>query len=99
MRTFYSMLLCMLVFAASFSQEKEEVAQDTIEQKTVVLDEVLITGNILKDPVFIQVSNDYQKNTKYKTKPLVPKRAQMYHRPKPKTIFQEMICYRRLRIV
>ena len=62
MRTFYCVLICMLVFAASFSQEKEEVAQDTIEQKTVVLDEVLISGNILKDPVFIQVSNDYQKN-------------------------------------
>ena len=62
MRIYYSMLIGMLVFNLAFSQEKEEVAQDTSAQKTVVLDEVLIKGNVKSDPVFIQVSNDYQKN-------------------------------------
>ena len=62
MRTFFSVLCCMLIYALSFSQEKTDKAQDTITQKTVQLDEVLITGNAITDPVLTQVSNDYQKN-------------------------------------
>ncbi|GGK10272.1 ligand-gated channel [Yeosuana aromativorans] len=46
----------------SFSQEKTDKAQDTITQKTVQLDEVLVTGNAITDPVLTNVSNDYQKN-------------------------------------
>jgi len=62
MRTFYSVLFCTLIYAMSFSQEKKDKAQDTITQKTVQLDEVLITGNVVTDPVLTQVSNDYQIN-------------------------------------
>jgi iron complex outermembrane receptor protein len=46
----------------SFSQEETDKAQDAITQKTVQLDEVLITGNAVTDPVLTKVSNDYQKN-------------------------------------
>ena len=62
MRTFYSVLLCMVIYVVSFSQEKNDTVKDTITQKTVQLDEVLITGNAIVDPVLTQVSNDYQKN-------------------------------------
>lgn len=62
MKTLYSVLLCALIYAISFSQEKKDKATDTIPQKTVQLDEVLITGNTSTDPIFTQVSNDYQKN-------------------------------------
>ena len=53
------MLFCMLIYAMSFSQDK---AKDTIAQKVVQLDEILVTGNSITDPVLTQVSNDYQKN-------------------------------------
>jgi len=59
MRTFYSVLICTLIFAVSYSQDK---AKDTTAQKVVQLDEILITGNTVTDPVLTQVSNDYQKN-------------------------------------
>lgn len=62
MRTFYSVLCCTLIYAMSFSQETKDKATDSITQKTVKLDEVLITGNAMTDPVLTQVSNDYQKN-------------------------------------
>jgi len=62
MRTFYSALCCALIYTLSFSQEKIDKVKDTITQKTVQLDEVLVTGNATTDPVLTQVSNDYQKN-------------------------------------
>ena len=62
MRTFYSVLICTLIYTLSFSQEKKETNKDTIPQKVVKLDEILITGNAITDPVLTQVSNDYQKN-------------------------------------
>jgi len=62
MRTFYSVLCCILIYTVSFSQEKKETAKDTIAKKMVKLDEVLITGNAYTDPVLTIVSNDYQKN-------------------------------------
>ena len=62
MRTFYSVLCCTLIYAVSISQESKDRAQDSIVQKTVQLDEILITGNAVTDPVLTKVSNDYQKN-------------------------------------
>ena len=62
MRTFYSVLCCMLIYALSFSQEKKDKVTDSITSKTVQLDEVLVKGNTITDPVFTKVSNDYQKN-------------------------------------
>jgi iron complex outermembrane recepter protein len=62
MRTFYSVLFCTLIYAMSFSQDKKNMVKDTITQKIVQLDEILITGNATTDPVLTQVSNDYQKN-------------------------------------
>ncbi len=62
MRTFYSVLCCTLIYAMSFSQEKKDMPTDSIAQKSVQLDEVLVTGNASTDPVLTQVSNDYQKN-------------------------------------
>ncbi|WNH09160.1 hypothetical protein [Thalassobellus suaedae] len=62
MRTFCSMLCCMLIYAMSFSQEKKDIATDSIVQKIVQLDEVLVKGNAITDPILTKVSNDYQKN-------------------------------------
>ena len=61
MRRIYGMLFCMLIYAVSFSQENKEMATDTIKQKTVQLDEVMVTGNAMTDPILTRVSNDYQK--------------------------------------
>lgn len=57
MKTFYSVLLCTLLSTMSFSQEKNNVPQDTTAQKQVELDEVLIIGNIKTDPIHTEVSN------------------------------------------
>ncbi len=59
MRIFYSVLLCTLISAWSFSQEKKDIEQDTTLQKQVILDEVIVTGNVKTDPVHTSVSNDY----------------------------------------
>ncbi len=57
MKTFYSVLLCALISIISFSQEKNNVKQDTTSQKQIKLDEVLIIGNVKTDPIHTQVSN------------------------------------------
>ncbi|WP_298238420.1 TonB-dependent receptor [uncultured Algibacter sp.] len=59
MKIFYSVLFCALISAISFSQEKNDKAKDTITQKRVRLDEVLITGNVKTDPVLTSISNNY----------------------------------------
>ncbi|ULC57879.1 TonB-dependent receptor [Flaviramulus sp. BrNp1-15] len=59
MKIFYSVLLCMLISAVSFSQEKNDKVNDTTVQKHVKLDEVLITGNVKTDPIHSTVSNKY----------------------------------------
>ena len=60
MRTFYSVLLCMLVFSMSFSQEKNDKAKDSIHKKHVLLDEVLVFGNVQTDPIHTTVVNNYE---------------------------------------
>ena len=62
MRKFYSVLCCTLIYAMSFSQETKDKATDTITKKTIQLDEVLVTGDAMTDPVLSKVSNDYQNN-------------------------------------
>jgi len=57
MRTFYSVLLCTLVFAMSYSQEKK----DTTKTKGIQLNEVIVIGNIKIDPIHTVVSNKYSK--------------------------------------
>ena len=57
MRTFYSVLLCMLVFVMSYSQEKK----DTTKAKRIQLNEVIVIGNIKTDPIHTIVSNKYSK--------------------------------------
>ncbi|SFZ92314.1 iron complex outermembrane recepter protein [Flaviramulus basaltis] len=59
MKIFYSVLLCTLISAMSFSQEKNEKAKDSTTQKKIQLDEVLITGNTITDPVLTTLSNNY----------------------------------------
>ena len=59
MRTFYSAVLCTLISAMSFSQEKNDKAKDSTTQKQIQLDEVLITGNTKTDPILTTVSNKY----------------------------------------
>ena len=59
MKIFYSVLLCTLISAMSFSQEKNDKAKDSTTQKQIQLDEVLITGNTNTDPVLTTVSNNY----------------------------------------
>ena len=59
MKTFYSMLLCMLLTTVSYGQEKEETKQDTTKHKTTKLDVVIVTGNLKTDPVLTIVANNY----------------------------------------
>ncbi|WP_253256014.1 TonB-dependent receptor plug domain-containing protein [Formosa algae] len=60
MKTFCSVLLCMLVTAVSYSQIQNDSEKDTISIKTTTLNEVIITGNLTTDPVLSVVTNDYQ---------------------------------------
>ncbi|WCO02867.1 TonB-dependent receptor [Psychroserpens ponticola] len=57
MKTLYSVLLCTLITVMSYGQEQNETKKDTIKQKITKLDEVIITGNIKKDPVLTVVSS------------------------------------------
>ncbi|MFK5982435.1 MAG: TonB-dependent receptor [Flavobacteriaceae bacterium] len=59
MKKIYSMLFCMLIFNIAFSQEKNEKAKDTTALKIIEIDEVLVVGNAVIDPVFSTVSNNY----------------------------------------
>lgn len=59
MRTFFSVLICTLLFNMSFSQEKNDIKKDTITKKQVKLDEVLVVGNAQTDPIHTTVSNNY----------------------------------------
>ncbi|MGJ8743941.1 TonB-dependent receptor domain-containing protein [Polaribacter sp.] len=61
MKIFYSVLLCALISATSYSQEKVMSKKDSTKQKTVQLDEVIITGKTKKDPVFSSIANRYAK--------------------------------------
>jgi iron complex outermembrane receptor protein len=44
----------------SFSQEKNDIAKDTITKKQVQLDEVLVVGDAKTDPIHTTVSNNYE---------------------------------------
>ena len=44
MKTFFSMLVCILISSVSFSQEKVVKKKDTV--KRIKLDEVIVTGNL-----------------------------------------------------
>lgn len=57
MRQFFSVLFSMLYCVMSFSQEQQK---DSISNKTVKLDEVIILGNAKLDPVMTSVSNNYE---------------------------------------
>ena len=59
MKTFYSMLLCLLLTTVSYGQKKIETKQDTSKQKTTKLDVVIVTGNLKTDPVLTIVANKY----------------------------------------
>lgn len=59
MKTFYGVLLCILITAVSYSQEQKETKKDTTKQKTTKLNEVIVTGNLKTDPVLTVVSNKY----------------------------------------
>ncbi len=59
MKTLYGVLLCTLITAMSFGQEQNEIQKDSTEQKETKLDEVIVTGNLKKDPVLTVVANKY----------------------------------------
>jgi len=59
MKNTYSMLFCILIFNIAFSQEKNEKVKDTSALKTIEIDEVIVVGNSILDPVFSSVSNNY----------------------------------------
>lgn len=61
MKKIYCVLFCALLTNMSFSQEKNDKVKDTTKQKTVTLDEVIVTGNTKTDPVLTVVSNTYSK--------------------------------------
>ena len=45
----------------SFGQENKTVKTDSLQSKTITLNEVIVTGNYKKDPVFTSVANQYAK--------------------------------------
>ena len=59
MKTFYSMLLCVLLTSVSYGQKQNETKKDTTKQKTIKLNQVIVTGNINTDPILSIVSNTY----------------------------------------
>ncbi len=59
MKTFYSVLLCMLIATVSYAQKKNGTKKDTTKQKTIKLNEVIVNGNIKTDPVLTVVANKY----------------------------------------
>ncbi|TXD57601.1 TonB-dependent receptor [Polaribacter sp. IC066] len=59
MKTIFSVLICALIYTASFSQEKKGTKKDSL--KRVPLDEVIITGKLKTDPIHTMVSNTYDK--------------------------------------
>ncbi|MBU2940455.1 TonB-dependent receptor [Lacinutrix sp. C3R15] len=59
MKTLYGVLLCTLITAMSFGQEQKETKKDSTEKKLTTLDEVIVTGDLKKDPVLTIVSNKY----------------------------------------
>jgi len=59
MKTLYSVLLCILISAVSYGQEKKETKKDTTKQKTTKLNEVIVSGNLKTDPVLTVVANKY----------------------------------------
>lgn len=61
MKTFYSVLISMLITAVSYSQQKKKEVKDTLKQKTILLNEVIIKGSLKTDPIFSKKSNDYVK--------------------------------------
>ncbi|MCF7567894.1 TonB-dependent receptor [Sabulilitoribacter arenilitoris] len=62
MKIFYCVLISALISTISFSQEKNKIKQDTLKQKNVQLDEIIVTGNIRTDPILTSVSNKHVKN-------------------------------------
>ncbi|MDG1728886.1 MAG: TonB-dependent receptor [Algibacter sp.] len=60
MKILYSVLLCTLITAVSYGQEKIKTQKDTTTQKTIKLTEVIVTGNIETDPILSIVSNKYE---------------------------------------
>ncbi len=60
MRIFFSVLLCILLFNVSFSQEKNDIVKDTITKKKVQLDEVIVVGIAKTDPIHTIVANNYE---------------------------------------
>lgn len=59
MKKIYGVLLCTLVSAMAFSQEKMPIEKDSTN--TIKLDEVIVTGNIKTDPIHTTVINNYDK--------------------------------------
>jgi iron complex outermembrane receptor protein len=55
------MLLGVLITTVSYSQKNNETQQDTTKQKTIKLNEVIVTGNVKTDPVLTVVANNYDK--------------------------------------
>ena len=62
MKIFYIVLLCALISATFYSQEKKETKKDTIKQKAIQLDAIIVTGKLKTDPVFSSIANKYAKN-------------------------------------
>ncbi len=60
MRIFFSVLLCILLFNVSFSQEKKDIVKDTITKTQVQLDEVIVVGIAKTDPIHTIVVNNYE---------------------------------------
>ena len=51
MKIYYSVLICMLISSLSIAQKKNETAKDSIINKHVQLDEIIVVGNAKTDPI------------------------------------------------
>src|SRR5210317_1949094 len=60
MKKLLSVLLSTLTYVISYSQEVSEREQDTIHEKIVEIDEVIVIGNSKKDPILTTVNNYFE---------------------------------------
>lgn len=59
MKILYSVLLCALISAMSFGQEKPKALKTSTKTKQIILDEVLVKGDAKVDPVHTSISNKH----------------------------------------
>ena len=60
MKIFYNTIVCLLIVSISFSQNNNKAEKDTLKEKTVKLEKVIVLGDPKTDPIHSVVSNKYE---------------------------------------